>query len=130
MVREFKAFITRGNVIDLAVAVIIGGAFRNIVSSFVNDVLMPIIGKVLGNTDITALKWILEPAQGEMAEVAIYYGVFLQNIIDFFIIAFVIFMTIRILASFKRKEESKETVVETLPEDIELLREIRDSLKK
>jgi large conductance mechanosensitive channel len=130
MVKEFKAFINRGNVIDLAVAVIIGGAFRNIVSSLVVDVLMPIIGKVLGNTDITALKWILEPAQGEMAEVAIYYGAFLQNIIDFFIIAFVIFMIIKILASFRRKEESKEAVVETIPEDIELLREIRDSLKK
>lgn len=129
MVRDFKAFIQRGNVIDLAVAVIIGGAFRNIVSSLVNDVLMPIIGKVLGNGDITSWKWVLEPAQGELAEVAVYYGTFLQNVIDFVIIAFVIFMIVRVLANLKKKEPEAE-VVESTPEDIQLLREIRDSLNK
>lgn len=129
MFKDFKAFIQRGNVIDLAVAVIIGGAFRNIVSSFVDDILMPIIGKLLGNTDITSLKWVLEPAQGEATEVAVYYGVFLQNILDFLLIAFFIFMVLRILENLKKKQPKEEAIAAT-PEDIKLLREIRDSLKK
>lgn len=129
MIKDFKAFLMRGNVIDLAVAVIIGGAFRNIVSSFVNDVLMPVIGKVLGNSDITSWKWVLEPAQGELAEVAVYYGTFLQNVIDFVIIAFVIFIIVRMLTNLKKKETVEE-VVEAIPEDIQLLREIRDALNK
>jgi len=130
MLKDFKAFLQRGNVIELAVAVIIGGAFRSIVNSLVNDVIMPIIGKLLGNVSFSDLKWILEPAQGEMAEVAVYYGMFIQNIIDFVIIAFTIFLIIRMFEKMKRKEEAVEEAVEqTTPEDIELLREIRDSLK-
>lgn len=129
MLKDFKAFIQRGNVIDLAVAVIIGGAFSSIISSLVNDVIMPIIGKILGNVDITSLKWVLEPAQGEAAEVAVLYGTFLQSIIDFLLIAFFIFIVIRLLEKLKKKKP-EEPVVETVPEDIALLREIRDSLKK
>lgn len=129
MLKDFKAFIQRGNVIDLAVAVIIGGAFSSIISSLVNDVIMPIIGKILGNVDITSLKWVLEPAQGDAAEVAVLYGTFLQSIIDFLLIAFFIFIVIRLLEKLKKKKP-EEPVVETVPEDIALLREIRDSLKK
>ncbi len=130
MLKDFKAFIQRGNVVNLAVAVIIGGAFGRIVTSFVNDVLMPLIGRLLGGVNFSELKWVLEEAQGEIAEVAVYYGVFLQNIVDFVIIAFVIFIVIRAFENMKRKEEEVEEVVEeTTPEDIELLREIRDSLK-
>jgi large conductance mechanosensitive channel len=115
---KILSFIKRGNVIDLAVAVIIGGAFRNIINSFVGDVLMPIIGKLLGNTNITALKWVLEPAQRKAAEIAVYYGMFLQNVLDFVVIAFFIFIVLRMLEKLKKKELEKE-VVESTPEDIE-----------
>lgn len=130
MLKDFKVFLQRGNVIELAIAVIIGGAFRNIVSSLVNDVVMPIFGKVLGNVNFTELKWVLEPAQGEMSEVAVYYGMFIQNIFDFVIIAFTIFFIIRVFEKMKRRKEVVEEIVEEIiPEDIILLREIRDSLK-
>lgn len=130
MLKDFKAFLQRGNVIDLAVAVIIGGAFRTIVTSLVDDVIMPVLGKLLGNVNFSELKWILEPAQEEMAEVAVYYGMFIQNIINFIIIAFTVFLVIRMFENMQRKKESVEEVVEeTTPEDIALLREIRDSLK-
>lgn len=130
MLRDFKAFLQRGNVIDLAIAVIIGGAFRTIVTSLVDDVIMPVLGKLLGNVNFSELKWILEPAQEEMAEVAVYYGMFIQNIINFIIIAFTVFLVIRMFENMQRKKESVEEVVEeTTPEDIALLREIRDSLK-
>lgn len=130
MFKDFKAFLQRGNVLDLAVAVIIGGAFRTIVTSLVDDVIMPVLGKLLGNVKFSELKWILEPAQEEMAEVAVYYGMFIQNIINFIIIALTIFVIVRMFENMKRKEEVVEEMVEeTTPEDIKLLREIRDSLK-
>jgi large conductance mechanosensitive channel len=129
MLKDFKAFIQRGNVIDLAVAVIIGGAFGRIVTSFVNDVLMPIIGMTLGNVNLQELKWVIEPASEEIAEIAVYYGVFMQHIVDFIVVAFFIFLTIRFMEKRKKKEETI-AVVETTPADIELLREIRDILKE
>lgn len=129
MIKDFKAFIMKGNVIDLAVAVIIGGAFGKIVTSMVNDIIMPIIGIILGKVNITGLKILIEPAIGDKPEVAVYYGQFIQNIIDFLIIAFFIFLAIRMLEKMKKKEETPAEAPAT-PEDIELLREIRDLLKK
>ena len=130
MMKDFKAFVLRGNVIDLAVAVIIGGAFGKIVTSMVNDIIMPIIGIILGNVNITGLKILIEPAVGDTPEVAVYYGQFIQNIIDFLIIAIFIFLAIRILEKLKKKEEAAPAEEPATPEDVELLREIRDLLKK
>ncbi len=104
MMKEFKQFAMRGNVVDLAVAVIIGGAFGKIVASFVADVLMPPIGLLLGGADFTDLLITLKKAQGEIAAVTINYGAFIQNVVDFLIIAFVIFMMIKGINSMKKKE--------------------------
>ena len=129
MIGDFGKFIVVGNVIDFAVAVIIGGAFGKIVSSFVNDIVMPIIGIVLGNVNVSGLKVLISAADDVNPEVAIYYGQFIQSIVDFVIIAFFIFLAIRWLERFKKKPEVKEEV-KADPEDILLLREIRDLLKK
>lgn len=131
MVQDFKKFVMRGNVIDLAVAVIIGGAFGKIVSSFVNDIVMPLIGVILGGVDFTTLRWVITPAMGENPEVAMLYGQFIQNIVDFVIIAFVIFMMIRMMEKVKKKPvpEAPAAPAEP-PADIQLLTEIRDLLKK
>jgi large conductance mechanosensitive channel len=131
-VKDFKSFVMRGNVVDLAVAVIIGGAFGKIVTSFVNDILMPPLGLLLGGMDFKALKLVMKAAQGEVPEVTWNYGMFIQNIIDFLIIAFAIFMMIRALSRLQKKPE----VVEAPPPPPEptneekLLTEIRDLLKK
>jgi len=131
MLKDFKQFIMKGNVLDLAVAVIIGAAFGKIITSLVNDVVMPIVGIMMGNVDFKSLKILIEPAVGDSPEVAVYYGMFIQNIVDFVIIAFFIFLTIRLIEKSKRKQETPiEEVVEKTPEDTELLREIRDLLKK
>ena len=129
MLKDFKKFIIRGNVIDLAVAVIIGGAFGKIVSSFVNDVIMPLIGLLLGKVDFKSLKWVLEEAVGDKPEVAVNYGMFIQNIVDFVIVAFVIFVVIRIIEKLKAKPQPASEVPAPTPEDIVLLTEIRDLLK-
>ena len=124
MIKEFKEFIARGNVIDLAVGVIIGGAFGKIVTSVVNDLLMPLIGVVSGGIDFTGLSFKINEAE-------IKYGNFLQNVIDFLIIAFCIFILVKVVNKVTRKKE--ETVEETpvaRPEDVVLLEEIRDLLKQ
>lgn len=130
MLKDFKKFIIRGNVIDLAVAVIIGGAFGKIVTSFVNDVIMPLIGLLLGKVDFKSLKWVIEEAVGEQPEVAMNYGQFIQNVLDFIIIGFVIFVMIRIIEKLKRKPIPEPEVPAVTPEDILLLTEIRDLLKE
>ncbi len=127
MLKDFRTFVQRGNVVDLAVAVIIGGAFGRIVTSFVNDVLMPIIGMALGNVNLQELKWVIEPASEETAEIAVYYGVFMQHVVDFIVVAFFIFLVIRFMENRKKKDEAV-VVVESVPTDIELLSEIRDIL--
>ena len=125
MIKEFKEFIARGNVIDLAVGVIIGGAFGKIVTSIVNDLLMPLIGVVSGGIDFTGLSFKINEAE-------IKYGNFLQNVIDFLIIAFCIFILVKIVNKITRKKQ--ETVTEEKPtpkpDDIILLEEIRDLLKE
>lgn len=134
MLKEFKEFALRGNVVDLAVGVIIGGAFGKIVSSLVNDIFMPIIGFLTAGTDFSALKLVLSPEvveNGEVtkAESAILYGNFIQNIFDFVIIALCIFMFVKALNSLKKKEEAVEEEPAT-PEDILLLRDIKELLEK
>ena len=121
MIQEFKAFIAKGNVLDLAVAVIIGGAFGAIVTSLVNDIIMPLIGVILGGTDFTTLAITVKDA-------SITYGNFIQAIINFLIIAFAIFMIVRTANSAKKKEEEKPAAPKG-PSTEDLLVEIRDLLK-
>lgn len=121
LLQEFKAFIARGSVVDLAVGVIVGGAFSAIVKSLVNDVLMPIIGLLLGGLNFSNLSF-------GLGEAKIMYGAFLQAVINFFIIAFVIFFIVKLI-NLVYKKQSQETI-KTVPEDVKLLTEIRDLLKK
>lgn len=142
---DFKAFINKGNVVDMAVGVIIGGAFGKIVTSLVNDIVMPAVGQVTGNVDFKDMKYVLTPEVldelGEVVtpEVAINYGVFINTIIEFLIIAICVFAIVTIiqrssakLAELKKKEE--EEAVEEAPaepsEEVKLLTEIRDLLSK
>lgn len=120
-VSEFKTFISRGNVVDMAVGVIIGGAFGKIVSSLVNDILMPLIGVLLGGLDFSSLSI-------KIGDASLKYGSFIQTIIDFMIISLSIFVMIKLFERFKKKEEPK--VCEKKNEEILLLEEIRDLLKK
>jgi len=129
LIQEFKAFALKGNVIDLAVAVIIGGAFGKIVASFVNDVLMPPIGILLGGMDFKKLSIVLKPAEGEVAATTLNYGMFLQNCIDFLIIAWVIFMMIRLISNLHKKEEAAPAPPPAPTKEETLLTEIRDLLK-
>jgi large conductance mechanosensitive channel len=131
MLKEFKDFAMRGNVVDLAVAVIIGGAFGKIVTSFVNDILMPPLGILLGNVDFKELKLILKEGAEGINAVTWNYGMFIQNIIDFVIIAFAIFMMIKMMTGMQKKkvEEPEPAPPESTNEE-KLLTEIRDLLKK
>ena len=122
VVNEFKEFISKGNIVDMAVGVIIGSAFGKIVSSLVNDIFMPLIGIIIGGLDFSKLTL-------TVGEAVISYGVFIQNVVDFLIIALCIFMMIKVLAKFKKKEEVKSEEVK-VDEKVVLLREIRDLLKK
>ena len=130
LVDEFKAFIMRGNVVDMAVGVIIGGAFGKIVTSLVNDIFMPIIGMILGNVDFSSLEIKLgEPVEGA-EQAAIRYGMFIQEIVNFLIIALCIFMVIKLINKVqKKKEEEPAPAPEPTKEEV-LLTEIRDALKK
>ena len=130
LIKEFKEFAMKGNVVDLAVAVIIGGAFGKIVSSFVNDIIMPPLGVLLGGVDFKDLTVVLKEAEGELPPVLLSYGNFIQNIVDFLIIAFVIFMAIKAMNSFKKKEvEAPAPPPPAPPKSEVLLEEIRDLLK-
>lgn len=127
MLQEFKKFALKGNVIDLAVGVLIGGAFGKIVTSLVNDVLMPILGLLLGGINFGDLKYVITPSLGDIPEVAILYGSFIQSIVDFMIITFSIFIFIKIISV--RKKEEKPMPAQPAPEVL-LLEEIRDLLKR
>jgi len=130
LIKEFKDFAVRGNVIDMAVGIIIGGAFGKIVSSFVADVVMPPIGVLLGGVDFGKLSVTIKEASETAEAVKINYGSFLNTIIDFIIIAFVIFMVIKAMNKMKKKEEEKPAVAPAPSKQEVLLTEIRDLLKK
>jgi len=135
LVKEFRQFATRGNMVDMAVGIIIGGAFGKIISSFVNDVLMPPIGVLIGGVEFTDLKVTLKQASiNEMGEkvqaVTLNYGNFVQSAIDFLIIALAVFMMIKAMNSMKRKEEEKTAAPPVPTREESLLAEIRDLLKK
>ena len=130
LVDEFKAFVMRGNVVDMAVGVIIGGAFGKIVTSLVNDIFMPIIGMVLGNVNFTSLEIKLgEPVEGAQ-QAAIRYGMFIQEIVNFLIIALCIFMVIKLINKAKKKKEEESAPAPEPTKEEVLLTEIRDALKK
>jgi large conductance mechanosensitive channel len=134
IIKEFKEFAVRGNVIDLAVAVIVGGAFGSITTSLVNDVIMPPIGLLLGGINFSEFAFVLREATADSAAISIRYGMFLQTVIDFTIIAFAVFMMIKAMNATKRKQE-KEAADSTPPaepvlsKEEQLLTEIRDLLK-
>lgn len=130
MFKEFREFAMRGNVMDMAVGIIIGGAFGKIVASLVNDVLMPPIGLLVGGMDFTKLAITLKAAQGEAPAVLLKYGMFIQQTIDFIIIAFVIFMMIKGMNKLRRKQEEAPAAPPAPPRQEALLEEIRDLLKK
>ena len=136
ILNEFKTFAMRGNVVDMAVGVIIGGAFGKIVTSVVNDIIMPPIGVLMGGVDFKDLKLVIQQAQtdattGEIIKeaVSINYGNFINITLDFLIIAFSIFLIIKAINSFKKKEETKPTPPPTPSKEEQLLTEIRDLLK-
>lgn len=136
LISDFKAFAMKGNVIDMAVGVIIGGAFGKIVSSLVNDIIMPVVSLATGNVNFTDLKAVLrEPVVDEAGAVisealTFNYGNFIQNIVDFLIIAFSIFMAIRLMMKFKKKEEEAPAAPPAPSKEEQLLTEIRDLLKQ
>ena len=127
MLKEFKAFAMRGNVVDMAVGIIIGAAFGKIVSSFVNDVIMPPIGMLLGGMDFSNLAIALGEGEGAAT---INYGVFINTVLDFLIVAIAIFMVIKAMNSMKKKEEEKPAEPPKPSKEEELLTEIRDLLAK
>jgi large conductance mechanosensitive channel len=129
MIQEFKEFAVKGNVIDMAVGVIIGTAFGKIVSSFVADVVMPPIGVLLGGVNFSDLAFTVKKAIGESPAVVVAYGRFAQTVIDFTIIAFVIFMVVRVINSLKKAEAAPSAPAAPSAEQV-LLTEIRDLLKK
>ena len=130
MMKEFRDFVMRGNVVDMAVGIVIGAAFGKIVSSFVNDVLMPPLGVMLGGVDFTELSMTLKEASGEVAAVTLNYGSFIQTVVDFVIIAFAIFMVIKAMNSMKKKEEAAPAEPPKPSAEETLLTEIRDLLKQ
>ena len=123
LLNEFKEFISRGNVIDMAVGVVVGSAFSKIVTSLVNDIIMPLVGIIIGGLDFTSLSIKIKDSE-------ILYGSFIQNIVDFLIIAACIFTVIKLMNKFKKQKPVEEPKPIETPEDIKLLTEIRDLLKK
>ena len=129
MLKDFKEFAFKGNVLDMAIGVIIGAAFGKIVTSLVNDLIMPIISILTGGINFTDLKFVITPAHGDVAENAVAYGSFIQNVVDFLIIAFCIFLFVRLIEKFKKKEDAKVEEAPAKADDVVLLEEIRDLLK-
>jgi len=129
MIKEFKQFAVKGNMIDMAVGIIIGAAFGKIVSSLVADVIMPPIGVLIGGVNFTALKLTLKPAEGDVAAVTLNYGNFVQVAIDFLIIAWAVFLMVKAINTMKRKEEAAPAAPPAPSKEVVLLGEIRDLLK-
>lgn len=130
MLKEFKAFAMKGNVVDMAVGIVIGGAFAKIVSSFVANVIMPPIGIAVGGVNFTDLAFTLKEAEGDGKAVTLNYGMFVQTVFDFIIIAFAIFMVVKAVNAAKKKEETAPAAPPAPPKQEVLLEEIRDLLKK
>jgi large conductance mechanosensitive channel len=130
MMSEFKSFAMKGNVMDMAVGIIMGGAFGKIVASFVGDVLMPPIGILLGGVDFTNLAFTLKVASAEAPAVTLKYGAFIQTVVDFLIIAFAIFMMVKWMNRMKKQEEAAPAVPPKPSNEEVLLTQIRDLLKK
>lgn len=130
MMSEFKSFAMKGNVMDMAIGIIIGGAFGKIVSSFVNDVLMPPLGVLMGGVDFKDLAYTVQEAAGDVPAVTLNYGNFIQTALDFIIIAFAIFMMVKAMNSMKKKEEEAPSEPPKPSSEEVLLSEIRDLLKK
>lgn len=129
MLNEFKAFAVKGNVVDMAVGIIIGAAFGKIVSSFVGDVIMPPLGLLIGGVDFSNLAITLKQAQGDAPAVVLAYGKFIQTVIDFIIISFAIFVGVKAINQLKRKEAEAPSAPPAPTRDQQLLEEIRDLLK-
>ena len=129
IVKEFKEFAVKGNVIDMAVGIIIGAAFGKIVTSFVGDVIMPPLGVLIGGVDFSGLVFTLKDAVGESPAVVLSYGKFIQTVVDFAIVAFAIFLAIKAINTLKRKEEAKPAPPPAPSKEEVLLTEIRDLLK-
>ncbi|MDD0844484.1 large-conductance mechanosensitive channel protein MscL [Pseudomonas sp. Gutcm_11s] len=129
ILNEFKAFAVKGNVVDMAVGIIIGAAFGKIVSSFVGDVVMPPIGLLIGGVDFSDLAITLKAAEGDIPAVMLSYGKFIQTVLDFVIVAFAIFMGVKVINKLKREEAEAPTVPPVPTAEEVLLTEIRDLLK-
>lgn len=129
MMKEFKEFAVKGNVVDMAVGIIIGAAFGKIVSSLVSGVIMPPIGLLLGGVDFADLSYVLKEAAGDAPAVVISYGAFIQTVVDFTIVAFAIFMMVKAINSLKKKEEEAPKAPPAPSKEEVLLSEIRDLLK-
>jgi large conductance mechanosensitive channel len=135
MVSEFKEFALRGNVVDLAVGVVIGAAFGKIVASLVNDIIMPLVGNLVGGVNFNQLAFELQSASvdaagAEVAAVLVKYGAFIQTIVDFTIVAFAIFMAVKVMNSLKRKRVEDPAAPAAPSEEVQLLTEIRDALRR
>lgn len=130
LIKEFKEFALKGNVMDMAVGIIIGAAFGKIVSSLVKDVIMPPIGVAMGGVDFSNLKHVIQEAAEGVEEVAISYGAFIQTIIDFLIVAMAIFVAVKVMNGMKRKEEEAPAAPPEPSDEVKLLTEIRDALSK
>ena len=128
---EFKEFISRGNVVDMAVGVVVGTSFTAIVNSLVKDVIMPLVGWLFGGIDFTTLCYVTAYAEDGSVAAAIYYGNFIQSIVNFLLVSLVVFSLIKLINSFRREAEEPAPEAEPQPsEEVLLLREIRDALKK
>ena len=132
LIKEFKEFISRGSVIDMAVGVVIGGAFKEIVDSLVSNIIMPVIGVITAGIDFSHIKTVLRAAEGDNPEVAILWGMFIEAIISFLLIALVIFLLLKGINRLRKKQETAEAVEAAAagPSDTELLADILQELKK
>lgn len=133
LVGEFKEFISRGNVVDMAVGIIVGSAFTSIVNSLVKDLITPFIAWIIGDTDFTSMALVLVEASGDKPGIAIAYGNFIQQVVNFLIIAFVVFLMVKVMNAFRRKKEAQPEPAPAEPApspELTVLREIRDLMEK
>ncbi|MEZ2745165.1 large-conductance mechanosensitive channel protein MscL [Halopseudomonas bauzanensis] len=130
LIQEFKSFAMRGNVVDMAVGIIVGAAFGKVVSSFVDNIIMPPLGLMIGGVDFSDLAVVLREARGDLEAVTLGYGAFIQSVVDFLIIAAAIFVAIKVMNSLKHKEEAKPTAPPAPSKEEVLLTDIRDLLKQ